>query len=109
MGFAKCNHTNLLSLELVRSDVGLGLAYVLSRCKIMDKPVLMSVVQSLLENQAKNLKTTIELMNGDLKNEIKELRKEVSDLKISLQFTQAKHDEMAKKVEFLEKKTSANE
>ena len=69
----------------------------------------MSVVQSLLENQAKNLKTTIELMNGDLKNEIKELRKEVSDLKISLQFTQAKHDEMAKKVEFLEKKTSANE
>ena len=48
-------------------------------------------------------------MTGDLKNEIKELRKEVSDLKISLQFTQAKHDEMAKKVDLLEKKTSANE
>ena len=75
----------------------------------MDKPVLMSVVQSLLDNQAKNFKTTIELMTGDLKNEIKELRKEVSDLKISLPFNQAKHDEMAKKVDLLEKKTSANE
>ena len=74
----------------------------------MDKPVLMSVVQSLLDNQAKNFKTTIKLMTGDLKNEIKELRKEVSDLKISLQFTQAKHDEMAKKVYLLAKKTSAN-
>ena len=75
----------------------------------MDKPVLMSVVQSLLDNQAMNFKTTIELMTGDLKNEIRELRKEVSDLKISLQFTQAKHDEMAKKVDFLEKKANANE
>ena len=34
-----------------------------------------------------NFKTTIELMPGDLKNEIKEFRKEVSDLKISLQLT----------------------
>ena len=75
----------------------------------MDKPVLMSVVQSLLDNQAKNFKTTIELMTGDLRNEIKELRKEVSDLKISLQFSQAKQEEMAKKVELLEKKTDANE
>ena len=48
----------------------------------MDKPVLMSVVQSLLDNQAMNFKTTIELMTGDLKNEIRELRREVSDLKI---------------------------
>ena len=37
-------------------------------------------------------------MTGDLNNEIKELRKEVSDLKISLQFTQAKDDEMAKRL-----------
>ena len=48
-----------------------------SKFKIIDKPVLMSVVQSLLDNQAKNFKTTIELMTGDLKNEIKELREEV--------------------------------
>eukprot|EP00794_Sanderia_malayensis_P020799 gene20799-22839_t len=75
----------------------------------MDKPVLMSVVQSLLDNQAKNFKTTIELMTGDLRNEIKELRKEVSDLKISLQFSQAKQEEMVRKVELLEKRTDANE
>ena len=75
----------------------------------MDQPVLMSVVQTLLDNQAKNFKTTSELISGDLKNEMKELRKEISDLKISLQFTQAKHDEMVKKFDLLEKKTSINE
>ena len=75
----------------------------------MDQPVLMLVVQSFLDNQAKNFKTTIELISGDLKNEIKELRKKVSDLKISLQVTQAKHDEMVKKVDLLGKKTSINE
>ena len=69
----------------------------------------MSVVQSLLDNQAKNFKTTIELMTGNLRNEIKELRKEVSDLKISLQFSQAKQEAMVKKIELLEKKTDANE
>ncbi len=111
MEFAKCNDTYFLfSSELVWLKIGLvGLADVFTKCKIMDKPVLMSVVQSLLDNQAKNFKTTIELITGDLRNEIKELRKEVSDLKISLQFSQAKQEEMAKKVELLEKKTDANE
>ena len=45
----------------------------------------------------------------DLRDEIKELSKEVSDLKISLQFSQAKQEAMVKKIELLEKKTDANE
>ncbi len=43
------------------------------------------------------------------RDEIKELSKEVSDLKISLQFSQAKQEAMVKKIELLEKKTDANE
>ena len=77
--------------------------------KMANETVTMSMVQNLLEIQAKNFRTALELMVGTLKEDIKELRKDVSDLKTSLNFSQAKQDQIDLKVKTLDDKIKVNE
>lgn len=74
-----------------------------------DETVTMSMVKNLLDIQAKNFKTPLELMAGSLKEDVNELCKDVSDLKLSLNFLQAKQEEIHLKVKSLDNKIKVNE
>ena len=62
--------------------------------------VTMSMLKEMLELQQKSFKATIEVLVDGLKSEIKEIRKEQEELKLSVKFCSGKYEDSKK---FLEK------
>lgn len=58
--------------------------------------VTLDVVKTLLQNQADAFKSSFSYLIQDVKDEIKSLRNDINDMKVSLQFSQAKLDEAEK-------------
>ena len=54
--------------------------------------VTLAIVKELLEAQDRSYRTTLQLLMDDMKQEITNLRKDVEDVKISLQFSQGETD-----------------
>ena len=54
--------------------------------------VTLAIVKELLEAQDRSYRTTLQLLMDDMKQEIRNLRKDVEDVKLSLQFSQGKID-----------------
>ena len=49
--------------------------------------VTLAIVKELLEAQDRSYRTTLQLLMDDMKQEIRNLRKDVEDVKLSLQFS----------------------
>ncbi len=58
----------------------------------------------LIQNQADAFKTTFSMLIQDVKDELKSVRTEINDLKVSLQFTQAQVDEEKNKADTMDTK-----
>ena len=54
--------------------------------------VTLAIVKELLEAQDHSCCTTLQLLMDDMKQEIRNLRKDAEDVKISLQFSQGEID-----------------
>ena len=54
--------------------------------------VTLAIVKELLEAQDRAYRTTLQLLMDDMKQEIRNLRKDVEDVKLSLQFSQGEID-----------------
>ena len=61
--------------------------------------VTLAVVKMLIQNQAEAFKLTFVMFIQDVKDELKSVKTEINDLKVSLQFTQAQVDEDPKKAD----------
>ena len=69
--------------------------------QIMSKPkeghknefVTMSILKDMMELQDKAYKFTVKTFTDEIKAKIKEIRKEVEDLKLSVKFVSASHDD----------------
>ena len=55
--------------------------------------VTMSILKDMMELQDKAYKFTVKTFTDEIKAEIKEIRKEVEDLKLSVKFVSASHDD----------------
>ena len=66
--------------------------------------VTLEVVKLLIQNQPDAFKSTFSMLIQDVKDELRAVKKEISDLKISLQFTQAQVDDDQKKANVMETK-----
>ena len=55
--------------------------------------VTMSILKDMMELQDKAYKFTVKTFTDEIKAEIKEIRKEVEDLKLSVKFVSANHDD----------------
>lgn len=64
-----------------------------------DTPITMDIVKALLQSQAEAFKSSFVLLIQDVKDEVKSIRNDINDLKVSLQFSQAKLDEAEKSIE----------
>ena len=54
--------------------------------------VTLAIVKELLEAQDRSYRTTLQLLMDDMKQEIRNLRKDVENVKLSLQFSQGEID-----------------
>ena len=52
--------------------------------------VTMDMVKTLLQNQADTFNSSFKLFIQDLKEDMKSIQKEITDMQVSLQFSQAK-------------------
>ncbi len=66
--------------------------------------VTLDVVNALLKNQAEAYRSSFQSIIADVKEELRSIKKDLTDLKVSLQFTQNKFDESEKKVAAIEQK-----
>ncbi len=66
------------------------------------KIVTLEVVKTLLHTQAEAFNSSVKLIIQDVKEELKSIRSEVCDLKVSLQFMQSKFDVNEKKLADIE-------
>ena len=64
-----------------------------------DTFVTLKVVKSLLQSQTDAFKSTFSLLIQDIKEELKSVKNDINDLKDSVQFTQAKFDDVQRKCE----------
>ena len=71
--------------------------------------VTLEVVRTLLQNQADAYKATFSILIHDVKEELKSVRNDISDLKASIQFTQCKFDEAEKKMDDIDRKVSMHQ
>ena len=67
-----------------------------------EKYVTIDVVKTLLQNQADTYRSSLSLLIQDVNEEIKSIRNDVNDLKVSLQFSQDKLDEAEKKLDSID-------
>ena len=74
-----------------------------------DEVVSLAVVQNLLDVQANAFKNTLQLMVDGFKDDLKDLRKEVAEIKLSLQFSQSKFDDATLKMDVIEKRINSSE
>ena len=61
--------------------------------------VTLAIVKEQLEAQDRSYRTTLQLLMDDMKQEISNLRKDVEDVKICLQFNQGEIDTQKKRSE----------
>ena len=73
-----------------------------------DKFVTLEVVKSLLQGQADAFKSTFSLLIQDIKEDLKTVKNDIIDLKVSVQFTQAKFDDIQKKFDSIEGRVLAH-
>ena len=71
--------------------------------------VSLEVVKSLLAVQESAFRTMVEVMFNGLKDDLKELRKDVSDLKVSLEFSQKDVSEIGEKLATVSEKIATHE
>ena len=64
--------------------------------------VTMDMVKTLLQNQADAFNSSFKLLIQDLKEDMKSIRKETTDVQVSLQFSQAKMEANEKKIQLVE-------
>eukprot|EP00112_Aurelia_sp_Birch-Aquarium-sp1_P002120 Seg1230.2 transcript_id=Seg1230.2/GoldUCD/mRNA.D3Y31 product="hypothetical protein" protein_id=Seg1230.2/GoldUCD/D3Y31 len=64
--------------------------------------VTLAVCNQLLEMQEKSFRTLVSMLTDNIKQEIKELRSDIGDLKTSAQFSAKEIDDLQVKVQFLE-------
>ena len=64
--------------------------------------VTLAVCNQLLEMQEKSFRTLVTMLTDNIKQEIKELRSDINDLKTSAQFSAKEIEDLQVKVEFLE-------
>ena len=67
-----------------------------------EKYVTIDVVKTLLQSQADAYRSSLSLLIQDVKEEMKSIRQDVNDLKVSLQFSQGKLDEAEKKLDSID-------
>ena len=67
-----------------------------------EKYVTIDVVKTLLQSQADAYRSSLLLLIQDVKEEMKSIRQDVDDLKVSLQFSQGKLDEAEKKLDSID-------
>ena len=58
--------------------------------------VSLAVVKELLETQDRSCRTTLQIFVEDMKRELPTIRKDVEDLKVSLQYSQGKIQDLKK-------------
>ena len=66
--------------------------------------VTLEVVKMLIQNQAEAFKSSFVMLIQDVRDELKSVKTEINDLKVSLQFTQAQVDEDQKKADIMDTK-----
>ena len=71
--------------------------------------VSLEVVKGLLAVQESAFRTMVEVMFNGIKDDLKELRKDVSDLKVSLEFSQKVVSEIEKKLTVVSEKIASHE
>ena len=70
--------------------------------------VTLDVVKTLLQNQADAFKSSFSILSQDVKEEIKSIRNDINDMKVSLQFSQAKLDEAEKSMSKIDQTVCAH-
>ena len=71
-----------------------------------DDFVTLKIIQTLLEMQATAYEDSFKMMFEGLRDELKDVKKDISDLKESLSFSQGQLDTNIKKVEEIDVRTS---
>ena len=66
--------------------------------------VTLDVLKQMLEIQERSYRSMISLLSDDIKLEVRSLKKDVEDLKVSLQFSQAQFDDHKKTVDTVKSK-----
>ena len=69
----------------------------------MTEYVTLSVCKELLALQLESFHCMVQMINNDVKEEIKSLRKEVSDLKAGIEFTSKDVDDLKVKIDGMER------
>ena len=69
--------------------------------------VTMSMLKEMLDLQQKSFKATIEVLVDGLKSEIKEIRKEQEELKLSVKFCSGKYEDSKKSLEKVDTEITA--
>ena len=69
--------------------------------------VTMSMLKEMLDLQQKSFKATIEVLVDGLKSEIKEIRKEQEELKLSVKFSSGKYEDSKKCLEKVDTEITA--
>ena len=64
----------------------------------------LEVVKLLIQNQTDAFKSTFAILLQDVKDELKVIKSEISDLKVSLQFSQAQVEDDRKKANGMDTK-----
>ena len=67
-----------------------------------EKYVTIDVVKTLLQSQADAYRSSLLLLIQNVKEEMKSIRQDVDDLKVSLQSSQGKLDEAEKKLDSID-------
>ena len=73
---------------------------------MQDNISVKDYIRDILDVQAKNYRTLVEMLVNEVKSEVKTLRSDVEDIKTSLQFTQKDVDDNNKKILEVEQKSS---
>ena len=60
--------------------------------------ITMSVLKQVMDTQEKAFKSAITILIEDVKSEVKDIRKEIEELKLSVKFMSRKYDDVKKKV-----------
>ena len=58
--------------------------------------VILNIINEILETQDRAYRNMLQIFMDDMKSEIRILRKDVEDLKVSLQFSQGQIDDLKK-------------
>ena len=66
--------------------------------------VTLGVLKQMLEIQERSYRSMISMLTDDIKLEVRPLKKDVKDLKVSLQFSQAQFDDHKKIVDTVKSK-----